>query len=698
MAGRVLGLFKGLRGKKRNGPAAATVQQPAEPEQFQPLRDDAAKEQAQEQDRPRGRFRRAAQTLWRFLRLRRRKTSGPTTEGMAEPDSRPSEPQEDDASGVTSSDFTTVSEEETALLLHLLTLSFSEASLLQGATNPVTDMEQRSTRVPKLAWVEEEEGPGAAPAQETKEVVLFELPQEGAALERTQEQDPARGLFRRTAQLVCKVIKRIREEETSTMGTGLRAYSHIFKTKTSAALLDMLVEEGFSNTKQVPALVRYIHQWLLANQFAEHRLNRTLLDLTEAQPADVLMTLLRVAPSCDRAALTMWKSIMCSPRTAEPVLLILLDVLGSWPEHSMCTSDGDKMGVFVLAAAVVMWKILQMPCVPHMVTVYFPRLFVHLLFQVLFSTLDMTEEVDTFWKGCQEQHGLATSPNRFAVQTLKSLLCRTHHEDVVVAMERSCGWDLLLYADTHHCAVGLLAREMRRGLTSLCPHMASHLLSLLIGKQARWHLPALAFFVELLECLDLSIHGASALLVVSRQLPSECRDRLRLVLRGLTVLSKEPSLAGGIRGLYQHLVEQLADADAEMVRMTLSGLTDMLQDKGLKPPSLTLLKLAESLLPLFENDNSHVRLLSIQLFCQVMELVVEEGDDPLTTIREDESPSSISVLIQLAFERRSAGLRSSAESDVPESTGDFQLPLKMGAPAEQDGPAGAPGPALAAQS
>ncbi|CAN8180839.1 unnamed protein product [Coccothraustes coccothraustes] len=321
-----------------------------------------------------------------------------------------------------------------------------------------TDMEQRSTRVPKLAWVEEEEGPGAAPAQETKEVVLFGLPQEGAALERTQEQDPARGLFRRTAQLVCKFIKRIREEETRTMGTGLRAYSHIFKTKTSAALLDMLVEEGFSNPKQVPSLVRYIHQWLLANQFAEHRLNRTLLDLTEAQPADVLMTLLRVAPSCDRAALTMWKSIMCSPRTAEPVLLILLDVLGSWPEHSTCTSDGDKMGVYVLAAAVVMWKILQMPCVPHMVTVYFPRLFVHLLFQVLFSTLDMPEEVDTFWKGCQEQHGLATSPNRFAAQTLKSLLCRMHHEDVVVAMERRCGWDLLLYADTHHCAVGLLAR------------------------------------------------------------------------------------------------------------------------------------------------------------------------------------------------------------------------------------------------
>ena len=47
-------------------------------------------------------------------------------------------------------------------------------------------------------------------------------------------------------------------------------------------------------------MVKCIHQWLLANESAEHRLDRTLLDLTEAQPTDVVMTLLRVAPLCDR--------------------------------------------------------------------------------------------------------------------------------------------------------------------------------------------------------------------------------------------------------------------------------------------------------------------------------------------------------------------------------------------------------------
>ncbi|NWS26244.1 MROH7 protein, partial [Polioptila caerulea] len=147
-----------------------------------------------------------------------------------------------------------------------------------------------------------------------------------------------------------------------------------------------------------------------------------------------------------------------------------------------------------------------------------------------------------------------------------------------------------------------------------------------------WDLPALAFFVEVLECLDLSKHGRSALLVMSRHLPSECRDRLRLELRGLVVLSKEPSLSAGIRGLCRHLVEQLADPDGDMVAMTLSVLTHMLEEKDLKIPSVTAPKLAEPLLPHFENDNSHVQLLSIQLFCKVMERVVEEGEKPLTRI------------------------------------------------------------------
>ncbi|KAF4794463.1 hypothetical protein TURU_101859 [Turdus rufiventris] len=108
----------------------------------------------------------------------------------------------------------------------------------------------------------------------------------------------------------------------------------------------------------------------------------------------------------------------------------------------------------------------------------------------------MPEEVEILWKGCQEEHGLTTSPNRLAVWTLKSLLSFLECEDVVMAMECKCGWDTLLCVDTHHYAVGLLAREMCHVSTRLCASIALHLLQLLSAQELCWDLLAMAFLVE----------------------------------------------------------------------------------------------------------------------------------------------------------------------------------------------------------
>ncbi|XP_048151739.1 maestro heat-like repeat-containing protein family member 7 [Corvus hawaiiensis] len=487
-------------------------------------------------------------------------------------------------------------------------------------------------------------------------------------MDRTQEQGPARGRFRRTAQMICKFIRRIREEESSVMGTGVRAYPHIFKTKTSAALLDMLVEEGVSSPKQVPAVVRYIHQWLLSNEYPEYRLSRTLLDLTEAYPTDVVMTILRVAPSCDRAATAMWKTLMCSVRTSKTVMPLLLDVLESWPEHSTRTSDGDDTDVFALAATLVMWKILQVPCVPHVVTVYLPRLFVHLLFQVFFSTVEMPEKVENLWRACQEQHGLATDPNRFAVQTLKDLLCRLYYEDVVVAVEHKRGWDTLLSADTHHHAVGLLAREMSRASKLVRFRIVCHLFRLLSGEEPRRDLPALAFLVEVLSdppfqrWLDWSRCGDSVLEIMSKNLRSECRERRRLALRGLVVLSKHPSMTKGMWSLTESLVELLQEDDSDVVGMTVAVLSYLFLYSGAPIPSPIALQLAEALLPLFDNaraqvglerpmrrsvflpfiqDDSQVRLRSMFVFQEMMPLLTAKGKKALKShVRQSLLPLS----------------------------------------------------------
>ncbi|XP_027766517.1 maestro heat-like repeat-containing protein family member 6, partial [Empidonax traillii] len=162
----------------------------------------------------------------------------------------------------------------------------------------------------------------------------------------------------------------------------------------------------------------------------------------------------------------------------EKVLPELLCVMEDWPLHSSSTSDGDNTPVFALAATRVIWEILQMIWCPVPLMEYSPHLLVALLFQILVSTEQMPEEVDAFWRGCQEQHNLPTKPSRFAVVTMKALLCHLKCEDVVVLMERKRGWDTLLRPDTHHYAVGLLARELRRVSSPLCSWITLHLLEL----------------------------------------------------------------------------------------------------------------------------------------------------------------------------------------------------------------------------
>ncbi|CAN8173909.1 unnamed protein product [Coccothraustes coccothraustes] len=294
---------------------------------------------------------------------------------------------------------------------------------------------------------------------------------------------------------------------------------------------------------QVPAIVRRIHQRLLSKVTVDARLQIDIVRLAEERPDDLVLTLLRCAPTCDRAAAMMWRTIGSSGPAVEKVLPTLLIVMASWPLHSICTSDGDDRDIFALTATLVIWVIVQVPECHEAMILYSSRLFVTLLFHIAITTQQMPPlEASNFWKACQEEHRLPSKPNRFAVQAMKALLCRLRCDHVVVAMERKRGWDTLLCAHTQHYAVGLLAREMRRNLIPLCSRIALHLLRQLNRQDPYWDLPFLAFLVEVLEFLDLRECGGSVVKIMARYLHSKCRERHRLALRGLVVLSKDLSM------------------------------------------------------------------------------------------------------------------------------------------------------------
>ncbi|XP_053859999.1 uncharacterized protein LOC128822329 [Vidua macroura] len=509
---------------------------------------------------------------------------------------------------------------------------------------------------------DDDKSPGAALAQQSEEVEGVQLLQ---AVEKLPEKKKrTHCYFRRNAQILLNFHKPTDPEDNTSMAPEDMANADFCKAE-DCAMLDhgkccaKIMESGTSRLKKwhtnslqerkckyllemkwrgeecmVPTIVRDIYQWLssITDVSAEHRLDKTLQEMTLAQPHDVVVTLLRCAPSCDRVAVTMWRAIVSSHGTAEKVLPELLCVLEDWPLHSTSTSDKDDSDVFPLAATRALWEIIHLPERPEMLILYFPCLFVALLFQVFSSTEQMPVKVNAFWRQCQHKHFLPKNPNRFALMTMKALLCELEYEDVVPEVERECGWDTLLSTDTHHHTVGLLARAMLRTSQPLCYRIARCLFRLLRREEARWEVAAMAFLVEILPCLNVKQCGEHILQLFPVYLLRECRVMRLLVLRCLVVLCKRPSMASTMWALTESLTEVLKDEDGEVKGMTLSVLREMLLNRDVPIASSLALQLVEALRPLIDNDMSRVQLLSINVFQAVMNLVEEEGKKPLERI------------------------------------------------------------------
>uniref|UniRef100_A0A674H222 Maestro heat-like repeat-containing protein family member 6 n=1 Tax=Taeniopygia guttata TaxID=59729 RepID=A0A674H222_TAEGU len=699
MAGRFLGLFRVFRGKKKKSPEAAPAQEHENPEQFQPLQDNAALDRTQEKKPARGRFRKTLKTFWKFPCIRRRKTGSAAAEGPAEPGSGLTELQAEpdvspDLPERSENSDTSVTETRTKILLTSMTedvdITNAKTRDTQGIAN--TDTMPSPTLSQELIFDYFKDPCVPSQQQEHENPEQFQPLQDNAALDRTQEKKPARGRFRKTLKMFWKfpciprrktgsaaaegpaepgsgltelqaepdvspestahsgnnaihsqrvtAVHMAMAESVAITNTDTRMTQGISKTGTMptptvihAPTTDFLKESAVPSQQQVPAIVRNIHQRLMSQVTVDIWLQIDILRLAEEHPADLVLTLLRCAPACDRAAAMMWRTIGSSSPTVEKVLPTLLCVMENWPLHSMCTSDGDNEEVFALAATLVLWVILQVPKCHEAMNLYSSHLFVALLFHLVITTQQIpSEEVATFWRACWEEHRLHCKPNRFVVQTMKALLCRLQWDHVVLAMERKRGWDTLLCAETQHYAVGLLARVLCHVLDPFCSHIAFRLLRPQSREEPCWDLPSLAFLVEVLGGLDLSECGDSVLEMMSRYLRSECRERRRLALRGLVVLTKDPSMARRMYPLSQSLLELLGDADGEVVSMSLRVFTNVLQHKDILVSSTTAPKLAEALLLLFDHDSNYVLLLSIQLFDKMMNLVVDEGKKPMKKI------------------------------------------------------------------
>ncbi|KFV05913.1 Maestro heat-like repeat-containing protein family member 7, partial [Pterocles gutturalis] len=107
-----------------------------------------------------------------------------------------------------------------------------------------------------------------------------------------------------------------------------------------------------------------------------------------------------------------------------------------------------------------------------------------------------------------------------------------------------------------------------------------------------------------------------------RSLWPPCPEILSLVLRGLVTLSQRPELARKVQGILTYIVTTLKHDNEEIRTKALTVLRNVLPCMTQEKASLIALQLAEELPPIFDDESSQVRELSISLFKDAMEAVV----------------------------------------------------------------------------
>ncbi|XP_062457205.1 adenylate cyclase type 10-like [Rhea pennata] len=265
----------------------------------------------------------------------------------------------------------------------------------------------------------------------------------------------------------------------------------------------------------------------------------------------------------------MWKVLLDKPAVAKDVLQELLSLLEQRPLRKQSTSERDNSCILPLA--------------------------------IVFTAEFTRQEANIFLRECQRDGSHAPSHVRCAMEAMKGLFHCAGYRHVALAVEKNGGWELFLRAETSQKGVSVLARAMRRAPRHLC-RWIFHQLSRLLSEEDQFRQrPAMAFFVELLDGLDLAETDDAALPLLWRYMLTEGLELRRLAFRGLLSLRKRPEMARKMQSLLPDMVEWLQDARREVRAGSLLLLRNILiylDQKGSNPIAL---QLAERLLPRFDD-------------------------------------------------------------------------------------------------
>ncbi|OXB51472.1 hypothetical protein ASZ78_009135, partial [Callipepla squamata] len=220
-----------------------------------------------------------------------------------------------------------------------------------------------------------------------------------------------------------------------------------FKPTTNDVSNWQLIAEGLSpwwGQTGVQRIVTAIHR--RRKLITEKRPNRNIWGvlhwLATSDPHAVTLSLLRCSPTCDKNTWKLWKMVLSSVDVVPKMVQEILQLLEMAP-----LNQETKIGSLPLAATITLHEIVQCEQYGPQVRLYFPELFIALIFQMVSSGMRTPMEVtavmaDLFCLSAP------TSAIRIVVEVLHNLLQCAGLEHLAHYMERHGLWGQLLGAAT----------------------------------------------------------------------------------------------------------------------------------------------------------------------------------------------------------------------------------------------------------
>ncbi|OXB52134.1 hypothetical protein ASZ78_000079, partial [Callipepla squamata] len=381
-------------------------------------------------------------------------------------------------------------------------------------------------------------------------------------------------------------------------------------TQVAATMMDALMDNFKPTPDDVQRIVTAIHRW--RKLITEKRPNRIIWGvlhwLAASDPHAVTLSLLRCSPTCDNDTWELWKMVLSSVDVVPKMVQEILQLLEMAP-----LNQETKIGSLPLAATITLHEIVQHEQYDPQVRLYFPELFVALIFQMVSSRKRKMMEViavmvDLFCPSTP------TSAIRIVVEVLHNLLQCAGLGHLAHYMERHGLWGQLLGAATWRDGLRTLARLMVKNYRHQCTPIFSHVHMLLQNHQLHWReVPAMVFYMEMQSCWEFRTNFCPGN-IFRKYIRSEHPQSQELALRGLCILN-----ARSMHLLLPDVLTWLQDTRADVKLQALQLLHNIVaQHPGHLRDELS--QLAVHLLSCFNEDNVEVRCLSMELFAQLLVL------------------------------------------------------------------------------